>query len=281
MAKLFEGKTVLITGASAGIGEALARSFARHGAKVVLTARRADRLDALRDAIVSDGGQALAVACDVTSRESLDAAMQQAVEVFGGIDVVVANAGFGVSGAVTKLETEDFRRQFETNVFGLIDTAYAALPHLVTSKGRLGLVGSVMGRVGLPASAPYCASKYAVNGFADSIYYDLADRGVAVTTINPGLVASELRSVNNRGEYTGKKDPAPQWLVMPAEKAAEQIVRGLYKCKPEVVVTRLGKLIIFLNRHFPWLVRFALRQGSKGKLDKVEAAKRGAPTEPR
>lgn len=279
MAKLFEDKVVLITGASAGIGEALAWAFSHHGAKVVVTARRANRLESLKNAIAASGGESLAVACDVTSRESLDAAMQQAVDTFGKLDVVVANAGFGVSGAMQKLDTDDYRRQFETNVFGLIDTTHAALPYLLESRGRLGLVGSVMGRMGLPASAPYCASKYAVNGFADSIYYDLAERGVSVTTINPGLVASELRSLNNKGEHTGKSDPAPQWLVMPAEKAAKQIVRALHKRKPEFIVTGHGKAVVFLNRHFPGLVRAVLRRGSRGRLDKIETAKRGEKVE--
>lgn len=276
---LFKDKAVFITGASAGIGEALARDFAQQGAKVVLAARRKDRLDALCDEIVARGGAALAVACDVTSRESIDAAMAAAVETFGGLDVVVANAGYGVSGAMPKLDTPDYRRQFETNVFGLIDTAYAALPYLMETKGRLGLVGSVMGRMGCPTFAPYCASKFAVNGFAESIYYDLLERGVSVTVINPGIVASELRSLNNRGEHTGKPDPAPKWITMPADKAASQIVRALYKRKPEFIVTRHGKAIVWLYRHFPGLVRTVLRRSSRGKLDKIETAKRGAPTE--
>jgi short-subunit dehydrogenase len=277
MGKTFEGKTAFITGASAGIGESIAREFVRQGGKAALAARRADKLEALVAELRAGGGDAIAVACDVCDRASIDAAVAETVRHFGGIDVGIANAGFGVSGVATKLETEDYRRQFETNVFGLIDTTYALLPHLRASKGRLGLVGSVMGRLGLPASAPYCASKFAVNGFGESLYYDLAELGVSVTLINPGLVASELRSLNNRGQHTGKPDPAPQWLVMPAETAARNILRALYRRKPEYIVTGHGQFAAFMARHCPRLTRLVLRTASRGRLTKIEEAKRGAP----
>jgi len=275
MAGRFAGQVAFITGASSGIGAAVAREFAREGAHVVLAARRADRLEVLKQEITALGSEALAVTCDVTDRRSLDAAAKRTVETFGKINVVLANAGFGVSGIFTDLETADFRRQFETNVFGVLDTIYATLPYLLESQGRLGIVGSVSGRVGTPASAPYTASKFAVVGLAECLYYDLADRGVSVTCINPGFVASEIRSVNNRGELTGKPDPAPQFLVMPAAKAARQIVRALYRRRPEVIITRHGKMMIFLARHFPRLTRLALRVGSKGRVDQTRKGKQG------
>lgn len=275
MGKPFDGAVAFVTGASAGIGEAIAVEFARQGARVALAARRADRLESVAGALRAAGVEALAVACDVTDRASIDAAVAKTAETFGRIDVGVANAGFGVSGDALRLAPDDYRRQFETNVFGLIETTYALLPHLCASRGRLGLVGSVMGRLGLPASAPYCASKFAVNGFGESLYHDLAERGVAVTIINPGLVESELRSLNNRGEHTGKPDPAPQWLVMPAEVAARKIVRAMARRRPEYTVTNHGKFAVFFARHFPGLTRAVLRAASKGRLGKVEELKRG------
>ncbi len=209
MAGCFQDKVVFITGASSGIGAAAAEAFAKEGARVVLTARRRDRLDSVKARIEAAGGTALALACDVTQREHIDAAVEETVKTFGALDVVLANAGFGVSGVMEKLDTDDYRRQFDTNVFGVLDTVYAALPHLKRSGGRLGLVGSVLGHVGMAASAPYCASKFAVTAFAQCFYYDLADQGISVTGIYPGIVESEIRSVNNRGEYTGKKTPRP------------------------------------------------------------------------
>lgn len=271
----FTDQVVFITGASSGIGAAVALEFAREGAKVALAARRIDRLDAIRAEIEAIGSIALVLECDVTRRESIDRAVAQTVAELGRIDVVLANAGFGVSGSAARLETDDYRRQFETNVFGVIDTVYATLPYLLESQGRLAIVSSVMGRVGLPASAPYCASKFAVLGFAESLYYDLADRGVSVTCINPGIVASEIRSVNNRGEFTGKPDPASKRLIMPVETAARKMVRAIYRKTPEYTFTGHGVFVVFVNRHFPRTARAIIRFFTKGRLAKVERLKRG------
>ncbi|MGH7829386.1 MAG: SDR family oxidoreductase, partial [Candidatus Binatia bacterium] len=125
--KKFQGKVVFITGASSGIGAALAREFARHGARVALLARRRERLERLTKEIEDRGGAALALAADVTVDGEIDAAVQAAVAKWGGIDVVVANAGFGVVGPLKDLTLEDYRRQFETNVFGVLRTIYATL----------------------------------------------------------------------------------------------------------------------------------------------------------
>jgi len=272
MAGMFDSKAVFITGASSGIGAATAQAFAREGARVALAARRTKRLAEVKQAIEAAGGEALAVACDVTDHASLDRAVAETVAAFGGLDVVLANAGFGVAGPFADLETEDFRRQFETNVFGLIDTVYAALPHLKASRGRIGLLGSVSGHMAAPVSAPYTASKFAVVGLAECMYYDLAGLGVSVTCINPGFVASEIRSINNQGVYTGKADPIPQFLVMPAETAARQIVRALYRRRPEVVLTYHGKAGVFMARHFPRTLRMLFRLASKrGKHKKGDA----------
>lgn len=271
----FAEQVVFITGASSGIGAAVALEFAREGAKLALAARRADRLASVQAEIEALGAVALPLECDVTDRASIDRAVAATVAEFGHIDVVLANAGFGVSGSATRLETDDFRRQFETNVFGVIDTVYATLPHLMERKGRLAVVSSVMGRVGLPASAPYCASKFAVLGLAECLYYDLADHGVSVTCINPGIVASEIRSVNNRGEFTGKPDPASKRLIMPTEVAARKMVRAIYKKKPEYTFTGHGVVVAGMSRHFPRTTRAIVRFFSKGRIAKMERLKRG------
>lgn len=275
MAGLFADKTAVITGASSGIGAALAEAFAREGANLSLLARRADRLDGIKRQCEQLGAKVLAMTADVRDRGALDAAFAQTAGQFGGVDVAIANAGYGVSGPFQKMDTAAFREQFDTNVFGVIDTIYAALPHLAERQGRVAVVGSIMGRAGMPASGPYTASKFAVVGLAESLDYDLAASGVSMTLINPGLVASEIRSVNNRGEFTGKKDPAPQFLVMPADKAARQMVRAIHRRRFELVVTGHGKLTVFAARHFPRTLRFALRRLSRGRLDKIQEAKRG------
>ena len=223
MSGRFDGKTAFITGASSGIGAAVALQLAREGARVVLAARRKDRLTQVADAIAAAGSEALPVVCDVCDRASIDAAVAEAVARFGGLDIVVANAGFYVDGIVQELSPEDYRAQMDTNFFGVVETVYATLPHLRASKGRLGIVSSIMGVMAMPAASAYCASKYALCGFGEGIYYDLAAEGISVTLINPGLVESEIRSKDNRGVDTGRPDPAPRNMVMPAEKAARLI----------------------------------------------------------
>jgi len=261
MAGRFQGSSVFITGASSGIGEALARAFALEGARLALAARRLERLESVRQELIPAAAEVLAVPCDVTSRPSLDAAVAQTAEAFGGIDVAVANAGFGVTGFFQDLSTADFRRQFETNVFGLLDTVYAVLPHVRASKGRLALISSVSGRVGSPASSPYVASKFAVTGLAESIYYDLRADGVSVTCIEPGFVESEIRMTDNAGRFHEDwNDPVPPWLVVPRDRAARAIVSAIYKRKPEAVITGHGKLAVWSARHFPRTVRFIQRQ---------------------
>ncbi len=275
MAGVFANQVVFVTGASAGIGAACAREFARQGAKVALAARRVEKLEGVTGEIRAAGGEAMAVACDVCDRASLDAAVVQVVAQWGRIDVVLANAGFGVSGLGHRLETEDFRRQFDTNVFGVLDTIYATLPHVIAAKGRIALVSSVMGHLSMPSFAPYCSSKYAVRAIANCLYYDLADLGVSVTCISPGIVESELRSINNKGEYTGKPDPAPKWIVMPAATAARHMVRAIHKRKPLYVVTMHGKVLAFFAERFPGAYRFLLRAFTKGKVAKVQQARQG------
>src|SRR6059058_3664553 len=152
----FQGKAVLITGASSGIGEELAWQLGQAGAHLTLTARRADRLDAVARGIAAAGNpQPLAVACDVTRDGDLERAVAESTRRWGTLDVVVANAGFGVVGALRDLSLDDFRRQFETNVFGVLRTIYAALPDIEKSRGHIVIVGSVAGWSASPNASPY------------------------------------------------------------------------------------------------------------------------------
>lgn len=158
----FEDRVVFITGASSGIGAALAREFTRHGAQVALGARRVERLEMLAAELRQAGRRALAIACDVTRDGDLEQAMAQTRQTLGPIYVLVANAGYGVVGAFRTLTIDDYRRQFETNVIGLLRTLRAGLGDLEATRGHLVLLGSVSGYVALPGSSPYAMSKFAV-----------------------------------------------------------------------------------------------------------------------
>jgi short-subunit dehydrogenase len=256
----FAGRGVFITGASSGIGEALAREFARQGAKIALLARRVDRLERLASELVSAGaGAAISIPCDVTHEGDLERAAERAERECGSIDVVVANAGFGVFGPFSKLTLEDYRRQFETNVFGVLRTIFATLPALERSGGRLALMGSVAGHVGLPGRSAYAMSKFAVRGMALALRHELALRGVQVVLLSPGFVQSEIYLVDNRGQLReGAKSSTPAWLRMPADRAAREMVEAIRRGRREQVITKLGKAAVLAQRHAPWLVQLGV-----------------------
>jgi short-subunit dehydrogenase len=259
----FVGRVVLITGASSGIGAALAREFARQGADLVLTARRLPLLLELATELRATGHRAVAVECDVTEDGALERAVREALEAFGRLDVAVANAGFGVVGPLERLTLDDYRRQFETNVFGVIRTAAAALPALRKSHGTLVLIGSVSGHVPTAGASAYAMSKAALRALAGSLRAEVLTAGVGVVLVSPGFVQSEIRRVDNRGvHHPHAPDPVPRWLVVPTERAARVIVRAVARRRREVVVTGHGKVAVWLARYFPSVLAFALERGA-------------------
>ncbi len=198
-----DGTVALVTGASSGIGEQAAVALAELGADVVVAARRTDRLDALVDRITGKGGRALAVAADVTDEDRAGAAVAQAVERFGRLDTVVANAGVMLLGRIEGADTAEWRRMIELNTLGAMYTAHAALPHLLAAAAQgprrvadLVVTSSVAGRVVRTGSGVYNASKHAIGAFAESLRMELAERHVRVGLVEPGAVATELTSHN-------------------------------------------------------------------------------------
>ena len=258
----FQGKTVLITGASSGIGEELARQLGQAGAQLTLAARRTDRLDALAERIAATGTpKPVVVRCDVTRDGDVETAVAESTRRWGKLDVIIANAGFGIVGALRDLSLEDYRRQFETNVFGVLRTIYAALPEIEKAGGNVVIVGSVAGWTSAPNGSPYAMSKFALRALADAITPELSLRRVTVTLISPGFVASDIRRVNNQGALqAGAPDPIPAWLVMPTEQAARQILRAVARGKREAIITGHGKALVAIERFLPWLSRAIKRR---------------------
>lgn len=263
----FAGRVVLVTGASSGIGAALAREFARQGADLVLAARRLSRLADQAGELRTTGRRALAVSCDVTEDGAVEEAVRQGLDTFGRLDVAVANAGFGVVGPFERLALEDYRRQFETNVFGVLRTASAALPALRRSRGTLVIVGSVSGHVPTPGASAYAMSKAAVHALAGSLRAEALTDGVGVVLVSPGFVESEIRRVDNRGvHHPDARDTVRPWLVVPADRAARVIVRAVAHRRREVIVTGHGKVVVWLARHLPSVLAFALeRRGYRSR----------------
>jgi len=268
----FQGKTVLITGASSGIGEELAWQLGKAGANLTLTARRGELLEALAERIAASGKtKPLVVPCDVARDGELERAVAENMRRWGRLDAVIANAGFGVVGQLKQLCVEDYRRQFETNVFGVLRTIYAALPEVEKARGNVVIVGSVAGWGATPGASPYSMSKFALRALADSVTAELAPLGVKVTLISPGFVASDIRRVDNQGKvHKDAKDPIPPWLVMSADKAVRQILRAVARGKREAIITGHGKILVAIQRFSPWIIRAAgrrltnMRYGSEG-----------------
>jgi short-subunit dehydrogenase len=253
----FRGKVVLITGASSGIGEELAEQLAQHGALLTLAARRLDVLARLAERLAeASGSRPLVTECDVTRDGDVERAVSETVRQRGRLDIVFANAGFGVAGPFAKLSLADYRRQFETNVFGVLRTLHAALPEVTRSRGQLVITGSVAGWVAAPGVSAYAMSKFALRALANSITPELAQQGVAVTLLSPGFIESNIRRVDNRGKlHADAPEPLPPWLVVSRRIAARQILRAVAGRRREAIITGHGRILVAMERLAPWIMR--------------------------
>jgi len=258
-------RIALITGASSGIGAGLAREFARRGAGVALVARRLDQLETLAAELRSAGAQASAHRGDVTVDGDIARVMAELAGMGRVPDIVVANAGFGVVGNAVGLSIDDYRRQFETNVFGVLRTLHETYGGLRARRGRFVIMGSVASYLSAPGGSAYSMSKFAVRALAESLHGELREAGVSCTLISPGFVDSDIRRVDNRGGFhPGAKDPIPAWLRVKTETAARVMVSGILRGRKEIVVTAHGKVIVFLARHMPRFTRWILLRANRG-----------------
>jgi len=266
-------QTILITGASSGIGAGLAREYARRGDRLALVARRLDLLESLAAELRALGAEVTVHLGDVTRDGDVARVVDDLTSRGFGLDVVYANAGFGVAGNVQNLSIDDYQRQFDTNVFGVLRTVKETVPALRARGGQLVLVGSVAGHAASAGMSAYSMSKFAVRALAETLHGDLAPEGIRVTLVSPGFVDSDIRRTNNQGVVqTGAKDPIPAWLRVSTEKAAREIVRGVDRGKAEIVVTGHGKVIVFIARHFPGLLRWAGLRVYKGRPEPSKGA---------
>lgn len=245
-------KVVVVTGASSGIGWHLARGLARRGARVALTARRLERLQQLEREILAAGGPPpLVVAGDVGDWAQVEALRRRVEGTWGAVDVLINNAGRGAHGQFECLDLEVARAVVSTNLLGVVYCTRAFLPQMVRrGRGHLVFISSVLGELPAAEHALYGATKFAVNGLAENLGYELEPRGIAVTLVEPGLVDTEFAQVGGRPPGRFARLPS-----RPAPQVAEAIIRAIQRRQRRVVPDSLGWLGICLKRHFPRAMR--------------------------
>ena len=256
------GRRIILTGASEGIGRALALALVSAGARVVLAARDAERLETLVLECRGRGGQALAIATDVTNAQDCDWLVAETLKAFGGIDVVVHNAGITMWSRFDALtDLSIFERLLDVNYLAPVRLTALTLPHLKESKGLIVAVASLAGLTGVPERSGYAASKHALIGFFDSLRIELAGSGVGVCVIAPDFVVSEIhkRAIGPDGQPLGLS-PMMQAKIMTAENCAARIVRAIGKRERLVLMSTRGKLGRWLKILAPSLIdRIAAR----------------------
>lgn len=251
------GKVVVVTGASTGIGQAVAEAFSREGATVVLAARSEGRLVRIAADIGKAGGRAVPMAVDVTDRTAVFEKMKEVAESLGSIDVLVNNAGIGLLSPVDGMDPEELKRIFEVNFFGLIWCTQAALPYMIRQKrGRIVNISSVAGKRALPHISAYCASKFAVQAFSDSLRMETAGHGITVTVLCPPRVDTTFHDTPLMRQK-GQRMSAPS---ISAEYVAAEIVRAARKGSREVVVSFYGKFFVFFHWLSPRLLDWIMKR---------------------
>jgi len=239
-----KGRRIILTGASEGIGRALALELAARGARLALAARDRDRLESLAQDCRARGGEALAIPTDVTNQQDLEWLVAETLKTFGGIDAVVHNAGITMWSRFDALsDLSIFERIMEVNYLAPVRLTALTLPHLKQTRGLIVAVASLSGLTGVPERTGYAASKHAMIGFFDSLRIELAGSGVDVSVIAPDFVISEIhkRAIGPDGEPLGAS-PMKQSKIMTAEECAARIVRAMQKRQRLLLMSTRGKL---------------------------------------
>ncbi len=245
-------KTVIVTGASSGIGHALSNLYLDKGWNVVLAARRLEPMQNITSAF--DSNQFLLVPTDVTKYEECENLIQKSVEKYGRIDCLINNAGISMRALLNDSEVSVIQKVMDVNFNGLVYCTKLALPYIKESKGSIVGVSSIAGYRGLPARTGYSASKFAMNGFLEALRTEELKSGVHILTACPGFTASNIRNLalSNDGQPQGDS-PRQEEKMMSAEEVASHIYNAVEKRKRTLILTRQGKLTVFLNKFLPKL----------------------------
>ena len=239
MSNNIEGKIVVITGASSGLGAATARHLAAEGATVVIGARRAERIEALAKEITEKGGKALAVATDVTRRDDVKALVDKAVDTYGRVDVLLNNAGLMPLAPLERLKFDEWDQMVDVNIKGVLNGIAAALPYMTEQKdGHIINVSSVYGHKVEPGAAVYCGTKFAVRAISEGLRQEVKPYNLRTTIISPGAVATELLDHISEQDIAKNVREFVDTIAVPAESFARMIAFAISQPK-EVDVSEI------------------------------------------
>ena len=269
MAKV-NGERVIITGASSGIGKAIAFELARKGARIILTSRQSDLLKKVAEEIKHTFPGAmtpLAIDCDVTNRKDVRKVIDFCAEHYGGIDILINNAGIGVYGTCEKSSLEDIRSLMEVNFFGSVHFILEALPLMrETKKGIIVNISSLAAKHGVPYLAAYGASKAALATLSQSLDAELVASGISVLAVYPGYTQTDF--FKKEKKVGGARRPDKPYGS--PQKVAEGVVAGIEKEKHELILSAEGKVLILFQSLIPWLVRKGMERIARDLRDKRE-----------
>ncbi len=252
---MFKDKVAVITGASSGIGQAIAIEFAKQGTHVVITARNKERLAATEKACNKHNIQTLVVETDVSQQEACYNLIEQAYETFGKIDFLVNNAGISMRANFAEMDLSVIEQVMGVNFWGSVYCTRYAMPYLLESHGWVIGISSVAGYRGLPGRTGYSASKYAMNGFLEALRTENLNTGLKVLTLCPGFTASNIRNTAlTASGKTQSETPREESSMMQPEEVAQYMMKAIQKNKKQLVLTRQGKLTVLLNRFFNGLM---------------------------
>ena len=254
-----QDKVAVITGASMGIGEAMAKLFLEEGAKVVLCSRDLARTKAAEQRIGA-GTNTLSVACDVSRRDQVNELVRIAVKKFGRIDILVNNAGFGLNDAVADMDMVELRRMFDTNLFGAIECMQAVIPVMrQRGGGDIVNISSVSGHISTPYMSGYAATKHAMNAVGKAARMELLRHNINVLTVCPGYIATDFVKNMVKGRQAERVGSSVRYAVGP-EVVAQATLNGLLKRKREVVVPRIYQMFISMYHTLPGVVENRIRK---------------------
>ena len=247
-----KNKVIIITGASSGIGKALALECANRGAKLAISGRNMEKLEKTADEIRSVQGDVLCVKSDVSVEEDCQNLIAKTVEKYGKIDILINNAGISMRAIFEDVDLVVIRKLMDTNFWGTVYCSKYALPYLLASKGSLVGISSVAGYKGLPGRTGYSASKFAMQGFLEVVRIENMKKGLHVLIACPGFTASNIRNLSLTKDGTSQGEtPLDEGKLMTAETVAIQVCNAIEKRKTNLILTTMGKMTVLLNKFFP------------------------------